>query len=63
MTYIYAADRDEAGWVCEERWEELRKLGQAGGWLVDHREVIHIFLCYICLRHFPPSELLFATGV
>ena len=33
------ADRDEAGWVCQERWEELRKLGQAGGWLVDHREV------------------------
>lgn len=33
------ADRDEAGWVCQERWEELRKLGQAGGWLVDHCEV------------------------
>ena len=36
---VYDADRDEAGWVCQERWEELRKLGQAGGWLVDHREV------------------------
>lgn len=40
-----AADRDacnaepEAGWVCQERWDELRKLGQAGGWLVDHPEV------------------------
>ena len=33
------ADRDEAGWLCQERWEELRKLGQAGGWLVDHPEV------------------------
>ncbi|DBA76756.1 TPA: hypothetical protein ACH3X2_008784 [Trebouxia sp. C0005] len=33
------AERDEASWVCEERWEELRKLGQAGGWLVDHQHV------------------------
>lgn len=39
------ADRDEAGWVCQERWEELRKLGQAGGWLVDHCEVP------VCMLH------------
>ena len=32
--------RDEAGWIVEERWDELRKLGQAGGWLVKHHEVI-----------------------
>lgn len=38
------AEHDEAGWVCEERWEELRKLGQAGGWLVDHQQVCSMHL-------------------
>ena len=38
------AEGDEAGWVCEEQWEELRKLGQAGGWLVDPQQV----LTYLC---------------
>ena len=53
------ADRDEAGWVCQERWQELRKLGQAGGWLVDDREV-PLFAPCLRLRHQPllyPSEL------
>ena len=45
------AGRDEAGWVCQERWEELRKLGQAGGWLVDHREVPLFARCI--LLHYP----------
>lgn len=36
---VGTAGRDEASWVCEERWEELRKLGQAGGWLVNHQQV------------------------
>lgn len=36
---LASAERDEAGWVCEEHWEELRKLGEAGGWLVDPQQV------------------------
>lgn len=40
------AGRDEAGWIVEERWEELRKLGQAGGWLVTHDQVcLHLYSC------------------
>lgn len=47
------AERDEAGWVCEERWEELRKLGQAGGWLVDHQQVCS--MCCTCLVMLPSA--------
>lgn len=34
------AGRDEAGWIVAERWEQLRKLGQAAGWLVTHDQVL-----------------------
>lgn len=43
------ADRDEAVWVCQERWDELRKLGQAGGWLVDYPEVPLFSLAFAML--------------
>ena len=40
MWCIAGAEQEEAGWVCEERWQELRKLGRAGGWLVEAEQVV-----------------------